>query len=213
MHCSPAGSSIHGILQARILEWAAMPSSRPRDRTCVSRLRADCLLSQPPGKPMLREALNLLMWWAVIFLMLTAGLCCKLLYVPAPPALHRSPESCLRVPCGPVFPMKPGPQLAGSALFFSGQQRSSSMVNCNTTELTCWGGILTTSWLARGDFLFGQGFWVLFHDMKATQGSENSEWSLQPRGGGGGQFYIFSSLPFLLFCSFFPSSFSSSLSP
>ena len=33
--CSPPGSSVHGILQARILEWAAMPSSRessqPRD--------------------------------------------------------------------------------------------------------------------------------------------------------------------------------------
>ena len=26
--CSPPGSSIHGILQARILEWAVMPSSR-----------------------------------------------------------------------------------------------------------------------------------------------------------------------------------------
>ena len=36
----PPGSSVHGILQARILEWVAMPSSRgsswPRDRTCVS---------------------------------------------------------------------------------------------------------------------------------------------------------------------------------
>ena len=33
-------SSVHGILQARILEWAAIPSSRgssrPRDQTCVS---------------------------------------------------------------------------------------------------------------------------------------------------------------------------------
>ena len=32
---SPPGSSVHGILQARILEWVAMPSSRgssqPRD--------------------------------------------------------------------------------------------------------------------------------------------------------------------------------------
>ena len=28
MNCSPPGSSIHGILQARILEWVAMPSSR-----------------------------------------------------------------------------------------------------------------------------------------------------------------------------------------
>ena len=38
--CSPPGSSVHGILQARILEWVAMPSSRgsspPRDRTRVS---------------------------------------------------------------------------------------------------------------------------------------------------------------------------------
>ena len=28
MDCSPLGSSVHGILQARILEWVAMPSSR-----------------------------------------------------------------------------------------------------------------------------------------------------------------------------------------
>ena len=38
--CSPPGSSVHGILQARILEWVAMPSSGgsspPRDRTQVS---------------------------------------------------------------------------------------------------------------------------------------------------------------------------------
>ena len=40
MDCSPPGSSVHGILQARILEWIAIPfsrgSSRPRDRTPVS---------------------------------------------------------------------------------------------------------------------------------------------------------------------------------
>ena len=38
---SMPGSSVHGILQARILEWVAMPSSRgsslPRDQTQVSR--------------------------------------------------------------------------------------------------------------------------------------------------------------------------------
>ena len=28
MDCSPPGSSVHGILQARILEWVAMPPSR-----------------------------------------------------------------------------------------------------------------------------------------------------------------------------------------
>ena len=40
MDCRPPGSSVHGILQARILEWVAMPSSRgsspPRDWTQVS---------------------------------------------------------------------------------------------------------------------------------------------------------------------------------
>ena len=38
--CSPPGSSVHGILQSRILQWVAMPSSRGssrvRDRTCIS---------------------------------------------------------------------------------------------------------------------------------------------------------------------------------
>ena len=40
MDCSPPGSSVHGILQARALEWVAMPfsreSSQPRDWTWVS---------------------------------------------------------------------------------------------------------------------------------------------------------------------------------
>ena len=42
MDCSPPGSSVHGILQAGILEWVAKPSfkgsSRPRNRTQVSRI-------------------------------------------------------------------------------------------------------------------------------------------------------------------------------
>ena len=40
MDCSLPGSSVHGILQARILEWVAVPSSRgsyqPRNQTQVS---------------------------------------------------------------------------------------------------------------------------------------------------------------------------------
>ena len=40
MDCSPPGFSVHGISQARILEWVAMPSSRgssqPRDQTHIS---------------------------------------------------------------------------------------------------------------------------------------------------------------------------------
>ena len=40
MDCSPPGSSVHGIFQARILEWVAISfsrvSSQPRDQTRVS---------------------------------------------------------------------------------------------------------------------------------------------------------------------------------
>ena len=48
-------SSVHGILQARMLDWVAIPfprgSSQPRDRTQVScRFQADSLPSEPPGK-------------------------------------------------------------------------------------------------------------------------------------------------------------------
>ena len=40
MHCSPPGSSVHGILQARVLERVAIAfsrgSSRPRDQAQAS---------------------------------------------------------------------------------------------------------------------------------------------------------------------------------
>ena len=40
MVCSPPGFFVHGILQARILEWVSIPfsrgSSQPRDQTQVS---------------------------------------------------------------------------------------------------------------------------------------------------------------------------------
>ena len=46
MDCSPPGSSIHGILQARILEWVAISfsrgSSQPRDWTQISWIACRC---------------------------------------------------------------------------------------------------------------------------------------------------------------------------
>ena len=46
MDCSLPGSSVYGILQARILEWVAISffrgSSRPRDRTQVSCIAGRC---------------------------------------------------------------------------------------------------------------------------------------------------------------------------
>ena len=48
MDCSPSGSSVHGILQARILKWAAIPfsrgSSQSMDQTHVSYIYL-CLIS------------------------------------------------------------------------------------------------------------------------------------------------------------------------
>ena len=55
MDCSPPGSSVRGILQARILEWVGMPfsrgSSQPRDGTWSPTLQVDSLLSESTGKP------------------------------------------------------------------------------------------------------------------------------------------------------------------
>ena len=52
--CDLPGSSIHGILQASILEWVAIPFSRRsshlRDQTQVSCITVDSLSSEPPGK-------------------------------------------------------------------------------------------------------------------------------------------------------------------
>ena len=60
MNCSLPGSSIHGILQARIIEWVAISfsrgSSRPRDQThifCISCLADRFFTTESPGKPSL----------------------------------------------------------------------------------------------------------------------------------------------------------------
>ena len=52
--CSPPDSSVHGILQGRILEWVAVPFSRGssllRDQTQSPALQADSLLFEPAEK-------------------------------------------------------------------------------------------------------------------------------------------------------------------
>ena len=53
--CSPPGSFVHGILQARILEWVAIPSSRVssllRDWIHVPCFTGGFFTAEPPGKP------------------------------------------------------------------------------------------------------------------------------------------------------------------
>ena len=65
MDCSLPDSSVHGILQARILEWVQAISSsrgsfRPRDWThvsCSSWIAGGFFTAEPPGKPCKRIAL------------------------------------------------------------------------------------------------------------------------------------------------------------
>ena len=77
MNCILPGSSVHGIFPARILEWAAMPSSRgsswPRDRICVSGISctaSEFFTAEPLGKshaspitPLKMEKLTLLFYF------------------------------------------------------------------------------------------------------------------------------------------------------
>ena len=60
--CSPPSSSIHGILQARILEWTAIPFSRGsswlRDQTRVSPIGGRFLTVWVTRKPYMAEILH-----------------------------------------------------------------------------------------------------------------------------------------------------------
>ena len=49
--CDPMDCTVHGILQARILEWVAFPFSRGSSQPRSPALQADSLSAEPPGKP------------------------------------------------------------------------------------------------------------------------------------------------------------------
>ena len=55
--CNPQGSSVHGILQARILEWVACPPPGDLPNTGIEprspALQADSLPAEPRGKPLI----------------------------------------------------------------------------------------------------------------------------------------------------------------
>ena len=64
MNCSPPGSSVHGIVRARILEWVAMPSSRDLPDPGIEpttpaapAVQADSSTTEPLGKPQGLEAI------------------------------------------------------------------------------------------------------------------------------------------------------------
>ena len=58
MDCSPAGASVHGILQTRILKWVAISSSRRSSQPRIKVMppvfpafQANSLPSETSGKP------------------------------------------------------------------------------------------------------------------------------------------------------------------
>ena len=55
--CSLSGSSVHGVFQARVLEWIAISfsrgSSRPRNRTRISRIAGRCFTVWATGEALL----------------------------------------------------------------------------------------------------------------------------------------------------------------
>ena len=54
--CDPMDYTVHGIVQARILEWIAFPfsreSSQPGIEPMSPTLQADSLPAEPQGKPL-----------------------------------------------------------------------------------------------------------------------------------------------------------------
>ena len=58
------GFSVHGVFQARILEWIAISSSRgsspPRDRTCDSCIDNSFFTTESPGRPYPRPFFSVL---------------------------------------------------------------------------------------------------------------------------------------------------------
>ena len=62
MDCSRLGSSVHGISQARTLEWVTLSFSRgsfqPKDQICIFCMAGGFFIAEPPGKPKEEMKLN-----------------------------------------------------------------------------------------------------------------------------------------------------------
>ena len=88
MDCSPPDSSVHVILQARILEWVAIPFSRlnvnPGIESRYPALQADSLPSESLGKAHLKdtEKSELLLKYYTQFFQITMRKCSYSSYYP-----------------------------------------------------------------------------------------------------------------------------------
>ena len=113
--CSPPGSFVHGIFQARLLEWVAMPSSRgsspSRDGTsvsCISCIARGFFTTEPPGKLARKRQTQ-----KQPFLLLSSSFTDAL-------KAHWTPLNCWRRTVGPTHFLAPSANLS---------QRRSKMLN------------------------------------------------------------------------------------
>ena len=78
--CSPPGSSVNGILQARILEWVAMPfsrgSSQTRDWACVTCIAGRCFTICTTRKALRCLSVFLITPWRLSFCYFAFGFIC-----------------------------------------------------------------------------------------------------------------------------------------
>ena len=110
MDCSPPGSSVHGILQARILEWIAISFSgglsKPGIKPGSPALQADSLSTELQGKPVL-------------------------------PLNHQECPTTMGHSCNGYFPMK-FPLLSWAVVFLSIQENSATSTTQGVQPDTAW---------------------------------------------------------------------------
>ena len=99
MDCSPSGSSVHGISQARILEWVAISfsrgSSQPRDWTCVSCIGRQILYLWATWETHcpLTGRLKRPMFWGLIYISIYIYMCCWPFFISVPTSYY-SKDCC-----------------------------------------------------------------------------------------------------------------------
>ena len=111
---SPPGFSVHGIFQARRLEWVAMPSSRGSSQPGSLALQADSLPAEPPG--------NMCIEWVLGYIMsLFGGGCVCVDVFVRPKAKPTSLMASDPPPCCPSWRLSflPPPLLLPVTLFLS----------------------------------------------------------------------------------------------
>ena len=157
MGCSPPGSSVHGILQAGILEWVAIPFSRgsswPRDWPWVSCLTGGFFTPEHQGSPHI--------------------------YISLYACLHaKSLQSCLTL-CDPMACSLPGSSVHGNSpgkntgVGCQATSRGSSQPR-DQTQVSHIAGRSLTTWVTRGPKNTGVGSLPLLQGIFPTQKSNCS---------------------------------------